>query len=122
MGNVKVVFSTILGNIKRKYSFKKAKNEEGRIMKEIYMSQIKKIFEMYMDIFEQEDSDYPDYRIIRPKERAIDRTLDKITDNKEEQRKIYYAIIGHLFNRGDGTYRPICDDLIALGYTVVEGR
>lgn len=62
-------------------------------MKEIYMSQIKKIFEMYMDIFEQEDSDYPDYRIIRPKERAIDRTLDKITDNNEEQRKIYYAIM-----------------------------
>lgn len=91
-------------------------------MKEIYMSQIKKIFEMYMDIFEQEDSDFPDYRVIRPKERAIDRTLDKITDNKEEQRKIYYAIIGHLFNRGDGTYRPICDDLRALGYTIVEEK
>ena len=46
----------------------------------------------------------------------------KITEDKEEQRKIYNAIYDEIFNYEDCTYKPMCNNLRALGYTVVEGR
>lgn len=91
-------------------------------MKEIYMSQIKKIAILAVEIFEEEDNNYPDRRVIKNKERAIQNTLRKITEDEEEQRKIYDAIEKEIFNYEDCTYKPMCNNLRALGYTVVEGR
>ena len=47
--------------------------------KEINLIDIVKLQKWYMDIFEQEDSDYPDYRVIGQKNRHIQRILNKIT-------------------------------------------
>lgn len=91
-------------------------------MKEIYMSQIKKIAILAVEIFEEQDNNYPDRRVIKNKERAIQNTLRKITEDKEEQRKIYDAIEKEIFNYEDCTYKPMCNNLRALGYTVVERR
>ncbi|MDY2573317.1 MAG: hypothetical protein SOW67_04495 [Fusobacterium necrophorum] len=91
-------------------------------MKEIYMSQIKKIAILAVEIFEEQDNNYPDRRVIKNKERAIQNTLRKITEDKEEQRKIYDAIEKEIFNYEDCTYKPMCNNLRNLGYTVVERR
>lgn len=91
-------------------------------MKEIYMSQIKSIAILCLEVFEEQDNVYPDMRTVRNKERAIQNTLRKITKDKEEQRKIYDAIDKEIFNYEDCTYKPMCNNLRALGYTVVEGR
>lgn len=91
-------------------------------MKKIYMSQIKKIAILCLEAFEEQDNNYPDMRIVRNKERAIRNTLKKITEDEEEQRKIYNAIDDEIFNYADCTYKPMCNNLRALGYTVVEGR
>lgn len=91
-------------------------------MKEIYMSQIKKIAILCLEVFEEQDNVYPDMRIVRNKERAIQNTLKKISKDEEEQRKIYNAIEKEIFNYEDCTYKPMCNNLRALGYTVVEGK
>lgn len=91
-------------------------------MKKIYMSQIKKIAILCLEIFEEEDNNYPDRRVVRNKERAIQNVLDKITSDEEEQAKIYNAIDKEIFNTKDYIYKPMCDNLRAIGYTVVEGR
>ncbi|WP_339980450.1 hypothetical protein [Fusobacterium necrophorum] len=91
-------------------------------MKEIYMSQIKKIAILAVEIFEEEDNNYPDRRVIKNKERAIKNVLNKITEDEEEQRKIYNAIDNEILNYEDCTYKPMCNNLRNLGYTVVEGR
>ncbi|MBR8723222.1 hypothetical protein IX325_001539 [Fusobacterium necrophorum subsp. funduliforme] len=91
-------------------------------MKEIYMSQIKKIAILCLEVFEEQDNVYPDMRTVRNKERAIKNVLNKITEDEEEQRKIYNAIDNEILNYEDCTYKPMCNNLRALGYTVVEGR
>ncbi|MDK4483575.1 hypothetical protein MVQ26_07345 [Fusobacterium necrophorum] len=91
-------------------------------MKEIYMSQIKSIAILCLEVFEEQDNVYPDMRIVRNKERAIQNTLRKITEDREEQRKIYVAIDKEIFNYEDCTYKPMCNNLKKLGYTVVERR
>lgn len=78
-----------------------------------------KITNLWLDIFYEEDSDYPDYKVIKPKERAIDRVLESITSDKEEQKKVYKTITKKIFSTE--TYKPICDDLRKLGYAIVEG-
>lgn len=90
-----------------------------KMNKIIKMSEIVKITNLWMDIFYEEDSDYPDYRVIKPKEKAIDRILDTITADKEEQSKVYEIITDKNFFAK--TYKPICDDLRKLGYAIVEG-
>ena len=91
-------------------------------MKEISMSQIKKIAVLALEVFEEQDNVYPDMRTVRNKERAIQNTLKTISKDEEEQRKIYDAIEKEIFNYEDCTYKPMCNNLRALGYTVVEGR
>ncbi|KDE68926.1 hypothetical protein FUSO7_12410 [Fusobacterium necrophorum BFTR-2] len=91
-------------------------------MKEIYMSQIRKIAILCLEVFEEQDNVYPDMRTVRNKERAIKNVLNKITEDEEEQRKIYNAIDNEILNYEDCTYKPMCNNLRALGYTVVEGR
>lgn len=48
-------------------------------MKEIYMSQIKKIAILALEVFEEQDNIYPDMRTVRNKERAIQNTLKIIS-------------------------------------------
>lgn len=91
-------------------------------MKEIYMSQIKKIAILALEVFEEQYNIYPDMRTVRNKERAIQNTLKIISKDQEEQRKIYDAIEKEIFNYEDCTYKPMCNNLRNLGYTVVERR
>lgn len=79
---------------------------------------IAKIQHLYMGIFEEEDSDYVDYRVIRPKERSIDRILNSFTEDKEKQKEIYDTIIYHTWNNHDMTFRPICNALREKGYKI----
>ena len=81
---------------------------------------IAKIQNLYMDIFEQEDSDYPDYRIIRPKERAIQKMLDSFTNKKVKQDEIYNTIIHYTWHNSDMTFRPICNALREKGYEIIN--
>ena len=66
--------------------------------------------------FEAEDSDYPDGRAIRANERAIQTWLDKITDNADQQRQILDIVERGNWNTQDITFKPIFDELKALGY------
>lgn len=91
-------------------------------MKKIKMSLVAKIQIATMKIFYAEDEDYPDWRVVRANERAIDHYLSLITDNKEEQIKILRAIEKENFNTKDRTYKPVCDNLRVLGYEIKEGE
>lgn len=91
-------------------------------MKNVTMSQIRKIYHLLLDIFGEEDSFIPDRRVVENKNRAIRRTLKNITDNEEEQTNIREAIEKEMFNFKDKTYKTICDNLRNLGYSVVEGK
>jgi len=82
---------------------------------------IAKIQRATMHIFEEQDSDFVDGRVVKANERAIDKWLNKITLDKDEQIKILDIIERNNFNTNDYTYKPICDELRALGYTVIEG-
>ena len=53
----------------------------------IELKDIKKLQHLYIDIFTEEDEDYPDGRIISNKEKAVQRILDKITDTRFNQSK-----------------------------------
>lgn len=46
----------------------------------IKLKDIAKLQHFYIEIFTEEDEDYPDARAISNKERAAQRILDKITD------------------------------------------
>lgn len=41
----------------------------------IELKDIKKLQHLYIDIFSEEDEDYPDHRVINNKERAVQRIL-----------------------------------------------
>lgn len=85
----------------------------------IRLKDIIKIQHLEMGIFEEEDSDYVDYRIVRNKERAIYRILAKITSNIEEQEKIRKCIYDGMWNFEDITFKPICDEIKKLGHEVI---
>lgn len=86
--------------------------------KNIELKDIVKIQKLYMDIFYEEDQDYPDRRIITNKQKALQRILDKITISKGEQLAILSAIQSESWNTEDKTFKPICDKLRELGYTI----
>jgi len=85
----------------------------------IKLKDIVKIQYKEMEIFEVEDDDYFDYRIVKNKERAIYNILNKITTNIEEQETIRKTIYKNMWNTEDFTYKPICDELRRFGYEVV---
>mgnify|MGYP000043983214 CR=1 FL=1 len=89
---------------------------------EIELIDIIKIQNWYMDIFYQEDDDYPNYRIIAQKNKHIQRILNKISENKEVQNEIYDTIIHKTWNNEDQTFKPICDGLRALGYKIINNN
>lgn len=81
---------------------------------------IAKIQHLYMDIFEEEDNDYVDYRIIRSKEKSIQKMLDSFTKDKEKQKEIYHTIIHYTWDNSDMTFRPICNALREKGYKIIN--
>ena len=95
--------------------------QEGgvRRMKQIDGEYLVKLQAATIRKFAAEDSDYPDCRAIRANERAIQKWLDKITDNADEQRRILDVIERGNWNMKDTTFKPIFDELRALGYEIV---
>lgn len=86
----------------------------------IELKDIKKIQHLYIDIFTEEDEDYPDKRIISNKERSVQRILDKITDKKFNQIEIWKVIQIESWNTTDNTFKPICNKLRELGYEIIN--
>lgn len=85
----------------------------------IELKDIMKLQHLYIDIFSEEDEDYPDNRIINNKERAVQRILDKITDKKFNQIEIWKVI---QIKSWDNTFEPICDRLRNLGYEIINNN
>ena len=81
---------------------------------------IAKIQKLYIEIFEEEDCDYPDYRVIRPKENAIFKILNSFTQSREKQNEIYDIIIHKTWDMSDKSYKPICDGLREKGYKIIN--
>ena len=93
-----------------------------RVMKQIDGEYLVKLLAATIRKFAAEDSDYPNRKAIRANERAIQRWLDKITDNADEQRQILDVIERGNWNMKDTTFKQIFDELRALGYEIVEDR
>lgn len=83
---------------------------------------IVKLQRLYIEIFEEEDGYPVDYRIVRNKEKAQQRILNKITDDTILQNKIISAIGSGSWNSEDNTYRQICDELRSLGFEIIGGN
>lgn len=90
-------------------------------MKKIKLYHISKIQSATIRLFEAQDEDYPDGRTVKANERAIKYWLDKVTTDEAEQRKILDIIERQNWNTEDYTFKPICDELRALGYEILEG-
>ena len=86
---------------------------------EISLKTIAEIQRFSIELFEAQDEDYPDNRVIRAKERAILNRLAKITSDRNEQNQILEAIEHGNWRTDDLTYKPICDNLRNLGYEIV---
>lgn len=82
---------------------------------------ITKIQSATIRLFCAQDSDYVDGRAVRANEKAISYWLDKITDHEAERRRILDIIERQNWNTEDETFKPICDELRALGYEILEG-
>ena len=86
----------------------------------IELKDIVKLQHLYIDIFAEEDEDYPDKRVISNKERAVQRILDKITDKRFNQIEIWKVIQVKSWDTTDNTYRQICNRLRELGYEIIN--
>lgn len=87
---------------------------------EIELKDIIKLQHLYIEIFCEEDEDYPDRRAIRAKEKAVQRILDKITDNRFNQEEIWKVVQIKSWDDTDKTFKPICDRLRELGYKIIN--
>lgn len=90
-------------------------------MRQIYVEYLVKLQAATMRLFDALDDNYPNWRAIRANERAIQKWLDKITDNADEQHQILDIVECENWNMEDTTFKPICDGLRKLGYEIVEG-
>ena len=88
-------------------------------MKQIEARDVKIINWLLVEIAELEFEEYVDRRRISPKEKKIDRILERITSDKKEQRVILEAINKETFNTNDYTFKPIVDNLKKIGYEIV---
>lgn len=86
------------------------------------LKDIVKLQHLYIDIFSEEDEDYPDRRIISNKERAVQRILDRITDKKFNQIEIWKVIQIKSWDATDNTFKPICERLKNLGYEIINNN
>ena len=88
----------------------------------IELKDIVKLQHLYIDIFTEEDEDYPDRRIISNKERAVQRILDKITDIRFNQIEIWKVIQLESWNTTDNTFKPIYNRLRELEYEIIKNN
>ena len=79
-------------------------------MKTISMFKINKIKGCQLRIFEAEDDDYPDRRIVNANERAIDHYLEDYSE--EEKQELLKTI--------RWTYDDCASELVKLGWTVTR--
>ncbi len=89
---------------------------------EIEFKDIVKLQKLYIEIFEEEDNDCPDGRIIANKERAVQKILNKITDNRFNQGEIWRVIQIKSWDSTDNTYKPICNRLRELKYKITSNK
>ena len=83
---------------------------------------IVKLQRLYIEIFEEEDGYPVDRRIVSKKEAAMQRILDKTTEDTILQNKIISAVGRESWNSEDITYKPICDELRELGFEIVGDK
>ena len=89
----------------------------------IELKDIVKLQRLYIDIFIEEDEDYPNRRIINNKEKAVQKILDKITDKKYNQIEIWRIIqIKSWDTTTDNTFKPICNRLRELEYEIINNN
>lgn len=88
----------------------------------IELKDIVKLQRLYIDIFTEEDEDYPNKRIINNKERAVQKILDKITDKKYNQIEIWKVIQITSWDTTDNTFKPICNRLRELEYEIINNN
>ena len=88
----------------------------------VYAGYIVKLQAATMRLFDALDDDCPNWRAIRANERVIQKWLDKITDDTDEQRQILDVIERGNWNMEDTTFKPIFDELRALGYEIKEEK
>lgn len=86
----------------------------------IELKDIVKLQKLYIEIYEEEDEDCPDRRIIVAKENSVQRILDKITNSRFKQGEIWKVIQIKSWDNTDNTYRPICNRLRELGYKIMK--
>ena len=79
----------------------------------IKLEYIVKIQRATMRVFEAQDQDFPDNRIVANNERAIQYWLNKITPVIEYQKEIHEVIERNNFNAEDLTYK--CKTLYNIG-------
>jgi hypothetical protein len=92
--------------------------------KTITVGQIARCYCLYVEIFEEEDQDYPDGRVVANKESAIERLLHKMVGDDGPTLDKARDIVEHLRIPGDGddgSWKPLCDDFRSLGFKVVDG-
>lgn len=87
-------------------------------MKKIKFEWLVKAQYAFMRMFEAQDEDYPDYRIVRINERAMNHWIGKMTQDKEEYLKIYDIIHNGSFNTADRTFKPMIEKLKEIGFEV----
>lgn len=75
--------------------------------KEEVLKNVIEIQKFAMEIYEERDSNYVNYRTVKNKERAVFRRLSKITSDEDLQLKILNVIETSMWNVKDLTFRPI---------------
>lgn len=106
-----VVKSRDIDEFVKEGSVRRMKKIDGEYIVKLQAATIRK--------FAAEDCDFPNGRAVKANERAIQKWLDKITDNADEQRQILDVVERGNWNREDKTFKPIFDELRALGYEIV---
>ena len=91
-------------------------------MKKIKFSWLVKAQNAFMRMFEAEDEEYPDYRVVRANEKAMDYWIGKMTQDKEEYSKIYHIISHGSFDTQDYGFKTMCQKLEEIGFIVEENE
>ena len=119
-----IKFADVAGEDEAKENLKETDKEVNfhKDKIKIELKDIQKLQHLYIDIFSEEDEDYPDHRVINNKERAVQRILDRITDKKFNQIEIWKVIQIQSWDAADNTFKPICDRLRNLGYEIINNN
>ena len=93
-----------------------------KVQMKIKMSDIVKIQKYYIEIYSEEDCDYPNYHKVAILERHLFNTLKRVTNSAKKRDEILKAVQDGSWNDTDGSYKPICDKLRKLGYEIIQGE